>query len=95
MRRRVRGLENMRPISYPPVVMNIEEIRDMLHAAPFRPVTLELDNGRRIPVQHSETVAVPTHGRFFVVTGAHIDIVEPADVSSIVVEKPIQRPRKE
>ena len=74
--------------------MNIEEIRDMLQAAPFRPFTLELDNGRRIPVQHRETVAVPRHGRFLVVTGARIDIVEPAHVSSIVVEKPLQRTRK-
>ena len=71
--------------------MNIREIRDRLHAARFRPFTLELDNGRRIAVQHSETVAVPAHGRFFVVTGAHIDIVEPAHVSSIVDEKPGQR----
>ena len=70
--------------------MNIDEIRDMLHAAPFKPFTVELENGRRITVQHSETVAVPRHGRFFVVTGAHIDIVEPAHVSSIV-EKPGQR----
>ena len=74
--------------------MKIERIRDMLHAAPFRPFTLELDNGRRIPVQHSETVAVPRHGRFFVVTGAHIDIVEPTHVSSIVLEKPIPRKSK-
>ena len=74
--------------------MNIDEIRDMLHAAPFKPFILELDNGRRITVQHSETVAVPRHGRFFVVTGSHIDIVEPAHVSSIVVEKPTQRTRK-
>ena len=74
--------------------MNIEEIRDLLRAAPFKPFTLELDNGRRISVQHIETVAVPPHGRFFVVTGAHIDIVEPAHVSSIVVEKPTQRGRK-
>jgi len=74
--------------------MNIEEIRDTLRAAPFKPFTLELDNGRRIAVQHSEIVAVPRHGRFFVVTGAHIDILEPAHVSSIVVEKPTQRTRK-
>jgi len=74
--------------------MNIDEIRDMLNAAPFKPFILELDNGRRITVQHSETVAVPRHGRFFVVTGARIDIVEPAHVSSIVVEKPTQRTRK-
>jgi len=74
--------------------MNIDEIRDMLHAAPFKAFILKLDKGRRVTVQHSETVAVPRHGRFFVVTGAHIDIVEPAHVSSIVVEKPIQRTRK-
>jgi len=35
--------------------MNIGEIRDMLHSAPFKPFILELDNGRRITVQHSET----------------------------------------
>jgi hypothetical protein len=75
--------------------MNIDEIRDRLQAAPFTPFILRLDNGRRITVQHSETIAVPRHGRFFVVTGARIEIVPPAHVgSSFVVEKPIQRTRK-
>ncbi len=74
--------------------MDIEEIRDMLRATPFKPFTLELDNGRRVAVPHTETVAVPRHGRFFVVTGTPIDILEPAQISSIVVEKPTPRTRR-
>ena len=75
--------------------MNIEEIRDLLRATPFKPFSLELDNGRRISVRHSETVAVPTHGRFLVVTNSHIDILEPGHISAIVVDKPVPRTRKE
>lgn len=65
--------------------MNIQDIRDLLHKAPFDAFSLELSNGRRVKVGHPEFVAVPQHGRFLVVAGEHLEILEPGQIVAAVL----------
>ena len=47
--------------------MNMEKIREALHAQPFRPFRVHLADGGRIPVQHEDFVAVDPNGREMIV----------------------------
>lgn len=38
--------------------MRAEELRDMLKAAPFRPIRLHLSNGRTVDIRHSDMATV-------------------------------------
>jgi hypothetical protein len=39
-------------------MLNTKTIRDRLHQVPFTPFTICLSDGRRIPVQHPDFVAI-------------------------------------
>ncbi len=43
--------------------MKIEEVRNLLHAQPFRPFLIHVTDGGRIPVKHEDFVALAPTGR--------------------------------
>lgn len=43
--------------------MTIEKIRELCHAEPFRPFTIHFPDGRKIPVEHPDFVALAPSGR--------------------------------
>jgi hypothetical protein len=43
--------------------MKIEEVRNLLHAQPFRPFLIHVADGGRIPVKHEDFVALAPTGR--------------------------------
>ena len=43
--------------------MKIVEIRNLLHAQPFRPFLIHVADGGRIPVKHEDFVALAPTGR--------------------------------
>jgi hypothetical protein len=43
--------------------MTIEQLRDVHRAQPFRPFTLELADGQKVPVPHPEFLAFSRSGR--------------------------------
>jgi len=43
--------------------MKIDEIRQLLHAQPFRPFLIHVADGGRIPVKHMDFVALAPAGR--------------------------------
>ena len=47
--------------------MTIEQLRTVLRAAPFRPFTIHLADGRQIPVPHPDFVAQSPTGRTVIV----------------------------
>jgi len=47
--------------------MTIEQVRNLYNAQPFRPFTIHLADGRRIPVHHREFVMTVPSGRTIVV----------------------------
>jgi hypothetical protein len=47
--------------------MTIEQVRQLYNAAPFRPFTIHLADGRQIPVKHREFMALSPSGRTIVV----------------------------
>jgi hypothetical protein len=47
--------------------MKVDEIRELLHARPFRPFTIQLADGGRLPVKHEDFVALSPTGRTMVV----------------------------
>ena len=65
--------------------MKIEEIRKLYHAAPFKPFEIVLPNGRHVPVEHPEVMALSPTGRTIVVfeSDGHLTI----DVPLIVATK--------
>lgn len=59
--------------------MTINEFRAALHAAPFRPFTIHLADGRSIPVKHPDFAMVTGGGRT-----AHIS--QPGDENFTVID---------
>jgi hypothetical protein len=57
--------------------MTIEQVRQLYSAAPFRPFITHLADGRAIPVNHREFMAVSPSGRTMVV-------YKPDDTSNII-----------
>jgi hypothetical protein len=55
--------------------MDLEGVREALHGEPFKPFTICLADGRRIPVRHPEMVAVGKR---------RIIVVQPDDSWSVV-----------
>ena len=47
--------------------MKISEIRNLLHAEPFRPFLVHVADGGRIPVKHEDFVALAPTGREMIV----------------------------
>ena len=64
--------------------MKLQEIRELLHKAPFDPFSLELSNGRRVEIGHPEIVAIPVHGRFLVVPGKQMELLEPEHITAAI-----------
>ena len=44
-----------------------DRIRDLIHAIPFKPFTVELGSGKCVPVKHPDYVALSPAGRTLVV----------------------------
>jgi hypothetical protein len=49
--------------------MTIEQLRNVLHAAPFQPFTIHLADGRTFNVQHRDFVSHSKSGRTAIVHG--------------------------
>jgi len=47
--------------------MKIDEVRKLLHAQPFRPFTIHIADGGRIPVKHEDFVALAPTGQEMIV----------------------------
>ncbi|MEO6182107.1 MAG: hypothetical protein ABIP71_03190 [Verrucomicrobiota bacterium] len=64
--------------------MKVEMLHDMIHRAPFKPIELELDNGKKIPVKHPDFIFFPQSKKTVVITeGEHLYIVEVDHISNI------------
>jgi len=48
-------------------VVKINEVRELLHAQPFRPFLIHVADGGRIPVKHEDFVALAPTGRELIV----------------------------
>jgi len=70
--------------------MTIEQVRELYEAAPFRPFSVHLPDGRQIAVEHPELVSFSRSGRLLVVTHADDSesIVDLLLVSDISVKAP-------
>lgn len=58
--------------------MTIEKLRELVHTSPFVPFTIQLADGRRIPVLHQDFVSASESGRV-----AHV-FHGPGDASSFI-----------
>jgi len=47
--------------------MKIEQLRDTLHAAPFKPFTIHTADGRSVHVPHPDFIALSGNGRLAIV----------------------------
>jgi hypothetical protein len=69
-----------------------DQIRDRIRAAPFRPFTLHLADGRAISVPHSEFAAMMSHGRTVLVVDPvnqeRLEYVDVGLVLSISTQEP-------
>jgi hypothetical protein len=70
--------------------MRAEELREVIHAAPFRPFALCLADGTRVDVPHPDFIAHPPGGRTAVVVGVDesLHIIDVMLVSTIEVKPP-------
>jgi hypothetical protein len=66
--------------------MNIQELRTMLRAQPFRPFDIHLADGRSIPVNHPEFVGETPSGRIIGV--GTVDGIEVVDLLLVTSLKP-------
>jgi len=57
--------------------MNIEQLRKLYEARPFRPFIIHLADGQQIPVQHAEFLATSPSGRI-------ITVFLPDDTANII-----------
>jgi hypothetical protein len=67
--------------------MTIEQLRNMLHAQPFRPFDIHLADGRSLPVEHPEFVGQSPSGRTIGV-GLADDTIEIVDLLLVTSLKP-------
>ena len=68
--------------------MHIDEIRQLIHAEPFHPFLIHLEDGRKLRVKHPDYIATSPSGRTVVVfenrNGA--DIIDVPLIVSVQVE---------
>lgn len=72
-------------------MLNVKTLRDRLHQAPFTPFKICLSDGRRIPVNHPDFVAVG--GSVVLVTDSRdqaqrIDALHIVSLDDILAKKP-------
>lgn len=67
--------------------MTVEQLRRMLRAEPFRPFEIFLADGRSLPVEHPEVVAITPPGRTIGV-GLADDTIEVVDLLLVTSLKP-------
>jgi hypothetical protein len=67
-----------------------ENLREVIHAAPFRPFALSLADGTRVDVPHPDFIAHPPGGRTAVVVGVdeNLHIIDVMLVSKIEIGPP-------
>lgn len=64
--------------------MKPETLKDLVHRAPFKPLELELDNGKKIPVKHPDFIFFTQTKNTVVITeGDHLYIVELDHISNV------------
>ena len=47
--------------------MNIDQFREVLHAALFQPFTIHVADGRSLPVPHPDFIAIMPYGKTIIV----------------------------
>lgn len=67
--------------------MTTEQLRRILQAQPFRPFDIHLADGRSLPVEHPEAVAITPPGRTIGV-GLADDTIEIVDLLLVTSLKP-------
>lgn len=69
------------------VIMKIEELRNLYTARPFRPFAIYLADGREIPVDHPEFLAISPAGDTVIVyqSGGSFNIIDMALVTALEV----------
>jgi hypothetical protein len=65
-----------------------DRIRQVIGTLPFRPFTVELGSGKRVPVNHPEYVSLSPAGRTLVVYDDHdaMEIIDVFLITNISVE---------
>lgn len=69
--------------------MTIDQLREMLHAAPFRPFRIHMADGRHVDVLHPEFVGRSPSGRTIMVAGAN-DAFQVIDLLLVTSLEPIK-----
>lgn len=69
--------------------MHIDELRALNKKTPFRPFTIELDNGRRLSVPHGDCLLIPPNGQFVVRVAEplDIDVIDQRHVSAVHIDQ--------
>jgi hypothetical protein len=64
--------------------MKAEYIREIIHRAPFQPLELALDNGKKVLVKHSDFILFAENNRTVIVTeGDRFHFIDLDHVSAI------------
>jgi hypothetical protein len=73
--------------------MTIQKIRELCHTEPFQPFDFHLPDGRHVPVEHPDFIALSPTGRTVVVLHADESqsLIDPVLVSDITLRKPRAR----
>jgi hypothetical protein len=76
--------------------VKIDEIRKLYNAAPFKPFEIVLTNGRHVPVEHPEFMALSPTGRTIVVfePDGHLTIDVPLIIATKAFENGSGRARR-
>ena len=67
--------------------MHVDELRKLVHRQPFRPVDLRLADGTLLTVLHPESVAVARDTVFVVQPDGDWEMVDPAQIISVLRSK--------
>ncbi len=66
--------------------MKAINIQDALEFAPFRPFTIELDNGKKVEVKHPDYVMLsPSKNTAVVFVGEHVHLMDVDHISTITL----------
>jgi len=63
--------------------MHADEIRQLLHASPFRPFTIYLASEKAFPVPHGDFAMLTPRGRTLVISHSEKEAVDLLDVALI------------
>ena len=68
--------------------MDINKIKDIRDAMPFRRFSIELNSGRLVEVPSSDHLFISTGQKYVIVENGHLFIIDLESISALVMETP-------